>query len=152
MFAYFLYPKTINQYVYVSFHMDLFSLYVAVVWKYLHAITTLRFVSAGISMASTELTATFSKASSGHAYEVNNRTTIPFWNQITLNQITSNQSMVQQLIKEGKYRTLSRRLDPSGLYARTRCKWSLHWAAKYVISDAGLLSICGPLWRCFRTN
>jgi len=74
------------------------------------------------------LTATFSNASSGHAYiMINKEDFLTTDSSLKIkSNITSNQSIVQQLIKEGKYRTLSRKLDPNGLYANTKCKWSLH--------------------------
>ena len=78
-------------------------------WKYLQISTQAPFCSSSISTFWSELLATFSRASSGHAW---------------------NQSMLQQLINEGNFRIRERNASPIGLNAMTTCKLSRHRLTK----------------------
>ncbi len=83
-------------------------------------------MSLSISTSSRNLWATISRASSGHAW---------------------NQSMVQQLIRDGNWRSRFRNASPIGLKATTMCRFSLQRATKKANRVKGLNSkFLLPAW------
>lgn len=111
-------------------------------WKCLQMDTTDFLSSSDISISCKKLLATNSKASSGHAYGKDNTHNVQH-----MLILTWNQSIVQQLIREGNCLRRFLNASPMGLIAKTMCRFSRHRLMKKLnklsgVNSASLYSAC----------